>query len=97
MSCHNPGCLGNYDFNHITRHARKRFIEGYSTISLLQQARSDREKEEISLVCMLDVEDNVVLDLGLSCEHAGECKVTSCRSKLKTMIENELSYSTALC
>lgn len=90
MTCHNPGCLGNYDFDHITQYARKRFIEGFSTISLLQQAKSEREKEEIALVCMLDVEDNVVQDLELSCNHAGDCKVTNCRSKLKSMIENEL-------
>lgn len=92
MSCHNEGCMGNYDFEHIARHARKRFIDGYSTIELLQQARSEQEKEEIALVCMLDIDDGVVENMQLSCRHAGECQVTNCRSLLKEMIEKELEH-----
>ena len=91
MTCHNPGCLGNYDFERISFYARKRFIEGCDTIELLQRAGSEREKEEIALVSLLDVEDEVVRDLQLSCVHAEACKVTNCRSLLKTMIEAELA------
>ena len=90
MACYNPGCLGNYDFDHIALYARKRFIEGVSTIDLMAQAQSLREKEEIALVCLLDVDDDVVQDLQLSCRHAYRCKVTDCRTKLKNMIEDEL-------
>ena len=89
MVCRNPGCLGNYDFDKIAHYARKRFIEGHDTVSLLEQAGSQREKEEIALVCMLDVEDEQVRDLQLSCQHAGQCQVTNCRAKLKRMIEEE--------
>ncbi len=91
MTCHNPGCLGNYDFDHIAFFARKRFVEGCNTITLLEQAESEREKEEITLVCLLDVEDDKIQDLQLSCRHAGSCKVTDCRDKLKKMIEEELA------
>ena len=92
MSCHNQGCLGNYDFDKIAQHARKRFVDGYSTIDLLQQANSIQEKEEIALVCMLDIDDGIVEAMKLSCRHAGECKVTNCRSLLKKMIEKELEH-----
>lgn len=91
MACHNPGCLGNYDFDQIAFFARKRFVEGFQTVELLEQARSQREKEEIALVCMLDVEDDQVRDLQLSCRHTGRCKVTTCRSKLKKLIAAELA------
>ena len=91
MVCRNPGCLGNYDFDHIAYFARKRFVEGCNTIALMEQATSEREKEEIALVCMLDVEDTLIRDLRLSCRYKGECKVTSCRAKLKKMIEAELA------
>ncbi len=91
MTCHNPGCLGNYDFDHIAFFARKRFVEGCNTITLLEQAESEREKEEITLVCLLDVEDDKIQDLQLSCRHADHCKVTNCRNKLKKMIEEELA------
>ena len=92
MVNHNPGCFGHYDFDHITHFARKRFIDGYSTIGLLEQASSETEREEIALVCMLDVEDKFVLNLQLDCRFADDCKVTNCRDKLKHLIETELKY-----
>ncbi len=90
MTCHNPGCLGNYDFDRIAFFARKRFVEGCNTISLLEHAASECEKEEIALVCLLDVENDKIRDLQLCCRHAGRCKVIDCREKLKKMIEEEL-------
>ena len=91
MACHNPGCLGNYDFDHIALFAIKRYVEGYNTVTLLEQAESEREKEEIALVCLLDVEDSKIRDLDLCCVHAGNCKVINCRDKLRKMVEEELS------
>lgn len=93
MPNYNPGCFGSYDFDNIANFARKRFIEGNSTISLLEQARSQTEREEIALVCMLDVEDELVLDINLSCRYANDCKVTNCRDKLRKLIEVELKRS----
>jgi len=86
MNCSTPGCLGNYNFEHIAFYARKRFVEGYDTVTLLKQATTDQEKEEIALVAMLDIEDKTIQDLELCCRYAKECKVTICREKLKKMI-----------
>jgi len=91
MACYRSGCLGNYDFDHIAFFARKRFVEGYDTIALLEKAKSDCEKEEIALVSMLDVDDEIIRDLKLSCIHAEKCEVTDCRERLKKMIEDELA------
>lgn len=90
MTCQNPRCLGNYDFDQIAYFAKKRFIEGINTVALLEQARSDREKEEIALVCLLDVEDDEIRDLQLCCTHSHACEVIDCRDKLKEIIEEEL-------
>ena len=90
MVCRTPGCLGNYDFDHIAYYARKRFVEGYDTVTLMNLATSDQEKEEIALVAMLDIEDNIIQDLNLDCIYASECAVTVCREKLKKMIEEDL-------
>lgn len=90
MANHSPGCFGNYDFDHIAKFAKKRFVEGSSTINLLKQARSETEREVIALVCMLDVEDEFVLDIKLDCRYAHDCKVTNCRDKLRKLIETEL-------
>ena len=93
MANHSPGCFGNYNFDNIAAFAKKRFVDGHSTISLLKQARSETEREEIALVCMLDVDDEIVLDVKLECRYANDCKVTNCRDKLRKLIETELKIS----
>ncbi len=93
MVYRNRGCLGGYDFEHIVAFARKRFIEGIDTIALMEQAQSEREKEEIALVAMLDLDDSTVRDLQLFCCHADRCKNTNCRSLLRRMIEEDIAAS----
>ena len=92
MSCQNPRCMGNYNFDNIVFYAKKRFIEGCNTIDLMDAAKSQREKEEIALVSLLSVEDNEVQDLKLACKHAGKCKSIDCRDKLKKLIGEELAF-----
>lgn len=90
VSCNNPKCLGNYDFNHIADFAIKRFVDGQATIDLMTRAKSDIEKAEIALVSLLDVEDCKMVDMHLCCEHQGSCKAADCRERLKQLIESEL-------
>jgi len=91
MTCRNPDCLGQYDFDSIANFAKKRFVDGCDTVTLLEQAESEREKEEIALVSLLDVEDDQIRDLKLSCVHGGQCKVLDCRDRLKKLIQDELA------
>jgi len=90
MVYRNPDCLGKYDFDNIALYARKRFVDGISTIELLQKATSTREKEEIALVAMMDIDESSVENLQLSCQHAEKCKVTNCRKLIKKIIEDNL-------
>jgi hypothetical protein len=90
MVCRVPGCLGNYDFDEIVSFARKRFVEGCDTVTLMQQAETQCEKEEIALVSLLSVEDDHIRDLQLSCRHKGECTVMDCRDRLKRMLSKKL-------
>lgn len=91
MTCFVPGCLGNYDFDHIAAFAKKRYIDGCDTIALLQQADSQREKEEIVLVSLLDLEDDQIRDIEFTCRHADKCTIMDCRARLKRMIAEALS------
>jgi hypothetical protein len=95
MACYILGCMGNYDFDNIAHFARKRFIEGCNTIDLMSRARTRREKEEIALVGMLDLDEETVTDLKLDCKHAGKCVVTRCRDLLKEMINENLEENEA--
>lgn len=90
-ACRNPRCPGNYDFERIANFARKRFVEGHDTVAMLKEAKSMREREEIALVCLLDVEDDVFKDLQLKCRHADKCRAIDCRDRLKELIERDLA------
>lgn len=90
MRCSNPRCMGNYNFDHIAYFAKKRFVEGYKTMDLLGSAKTEREKEEIALVCLLHLEDDKIQDLKLCCKYAGQCKAINCRDRLKKMIAKEM-------
>lgn len=96
MVCRKRGCLGNYDFDHIARCARKRFIEGIDTVSLMAEARSDTEKEEIALVCLLSVEDDLVQEMQLHCRYTDSCKLTNCLHTLRGLLEQELAIKLVL-
>ena len=91
MAGYVPGCSGNYNFAHIALFARKRFIEGCNTVDLMRNARTQREKEEIALVAMLDPYDKTYTGLRLNCKCAGTCKFTPCRKLLKKMITEVLN------
>lgn len=85
-----PECLGHYNFDHIVQFARMRYVEGCSTINLLQQVKTDIEREEVALVCMLDIEDDVVTNIELNCRHSRRCQVKDCRDRLRKLIEARL-------
>ena len=86
----NPFCLGNYNFDNIALYARKRFIEGCNSIDLIKKAKSNKERQEILLVEMMDIDESTVDNLQLSCQYTEQCKVTSCRKIIKEIIEKEI-------
>jgi hypothetical protein len=85
--------MGDYDFDNIASFARKRFVEGYNTIELMEQANCDREREEIALVAMLDLDDATVSELQLFCRYSDRCRLNNCRRLLKQLIEKDLAAS----
>ena len=90
MVSHIPECMGDYDFDKIAYYAKKRFVEGCSTIELMAAAKTQREKEEIALVSLLHVTNDKIQDIGLTCKHASKCKVLDCREKLINKITEEI-------
>lgn len=86
-------CMGNYDFDNIAYYARKCFIEGYSLLDLVLTAKSSRQRQEMTLVSYLEVENDHVENILLDCQYKEQCKETGCRQRLKKMIEQELLHS----
>ena len=101
MKCYDTECMGNYDFDHIAYYAKRRFIDGCNTIAFLVEllafAKTGREKEEIALVCSLELEGDRIKELQVRCRYAGQCKTdagqcrtSDCIKKLKKMIVQQL-------
>ena len=90
MVSHISECMGNYDFDKIAFYAKKRFIDGYDTIELMEAAKTERDKEEIVLVSLLHVSNDKIRDIELTCKHASKCKVMDCRERLIKMIAEEI-------
>ena len=96
MECKESECVGEYDFDHIAEYARKRFVEGYDTVTLMQQAVSEHEREQIALVCLLDVEEHMANDkVRFGCRYQDQCPVPNCRNRLREIIELELQRGRA--
>lgn len=89
MPCQNPGCMRKYDFDHIAFYARKRYVEGISTIVLLCNAKTDGEKTLIILASLLDLDDDKIRELQPYC--SGQCQhlMFDLRDRLRLMIEQE--------
>lgn len=87
MTCFHSECISNSDFERIALYARKRFIEGIDTVTLMIQASDELEKREIALAALLGLDDDSIRDLNLfTCDNQA-CKASSYRPKLQQMLE----------
>lgn len=91
MPCQQPGCMRKFDFNRIAYYARKRYVEGISTIALLCNAKTESEKTLIVLASLLDLEDDKIRELKPYCSHECQCLMFDLRDRLRFMIEQECS------
>jgi hypothetical protein len=89
MPCQNLACIRQIEFDRIAYFARKRYIEGVSTIVLLCAAESESEKTMIVLASLLDLEDDKIRELKPYCSHQCQRLMFDLRDRLKSMIEQE--------
>jgi hypothetical protein len=93
MPCNSPGCARKYDFDHIAYYARKRYVDGVSTIALLCNAKTDDEKVHIVLASLPDFDDEGIRELRHYCCPECQREMFRMRERLKDMIKHELIYS----
>ena len=72
--------------------AEKRFINKTPTLELLKQAKTDRDKEIITVVGMLDVDDEQLYQM-LGAAKETDCNIFACRQKLKTWLKKKIEFS----
>ena len=96
MPCEHPECLRQFDFEHIAFYARKRYVEGISTIVLLCNAKTECEKTLIALASLLDLEDEWILELQPYCSDNCQRRMFDLRDRLRLMIQQERALRRAI-
>lgn len=83
-------CFCKYDVHELLEIARKKRIHGIPTVHLINQAASDREKELICVVALLDLND-VVVEIMINEHMSSEsCDVLACRQGLRRKLDETL-------
>ena len=89
MPCQNPDCIRQYDFDHIAFYARKRYVEGVSTIVLMCNAKTESEKVLIVLASLPDLDDDNIRQLKPYCSAECQRLMFDLRDRLKLMMKQE--------
>jgi hypothetical protein len=78
-----PGrCFCQIAMDDLIGWARKRFLEGLSTVQLLATAKNPQEREAVGIVALLDVSDEELARV-LSPLRASDCNVLACREHVR--------------
>ncbi len=76
-------CFCKYDEHELRDIGYKKLIQRVPTVKLIETAKTAREKELISVVSMLDLDD-VVAEIMIKEKMSGEsCNVLGCRENLR--------------
>ena len=96
MPCEHHGCLRQFEFEHVAFYARKRYVEGISTIVLLCNAKTECEKTLIALASLLDLDDEWILELQPYCSDKCQRRMFDLRDQLRLMIQQERALRHAI-
>ena len=82
-----PGrCFCQIAMDDLIGWARKRYLEGLSTLQLLAMASNRQEKEAVGIVALLDVSDEELARV-LSPLRASDCNVLACREHVRKWLD----------
>jgi hypothetical protein len=82
---HPTHCFCQFSAAELRKWAEKRYIEQHPTIELLQSSDDPHEKEVISAVALLDVDDDVLLAM-MGNVDLPEHHILHCRETVKRML-----------
>lgn len=83
--------LCSLSLDELSYWAEKRYIERVSTVELIKLAKTDKDKEIITIVGMLDVDDESLSKIGEEIDEH-DCNIFSCRDKLRKLLEEKYHY-----
>jgi hypothetical protein len=83
---HPKNCFCQVSPEELLFWARKRYIENISTLDLLSSVHETRQKEIISIVALLDADDEFLLEM-MGDVNLPDHHILHCREELKKMIK----------
>ena len=83
-------CFCEYDIDELIHVGHKRYVENIPTVELMKNALSEKEKDEICVISMLDVDDDKLEKLRGDRVVDQKCNVISCRRLLRKQIKRKL-------
>ena len=89
--CQRPTrCFCKYEVEELEELGRKKFIERFPTVKLMQSASTQRDKDLICVISMLDIDDSIA-EIMIR-EHMADatCDVLACRENLKRRLHHRL-------
>jgi len=80
-------CFCRYRVDELAALAKTKFIEHHSTIEMMENAGSDKERAEVAIISLFDVDDAILREVMEGKLEDEDCNVVSCRRMLKRQIE----------
>lgn len=87
---HPNHCFCQIEGSELNRWIIKRYRQHRDTVDLLREAKNDHERELISIVALLDVDDETLLSMMDQVDFPDH-HILHCRAKVRTMITNEIT------
>ena len=76
--------------------ARKRYLEGICTLELINSTDDPQAREAISIVCMLDLDEIVMLEMMRNVNKPDQ-HILNCREYVKRLLEMENITQNSAC
>jgi len=83
-------CFCNYDLDELIELGYKKYVKNIPTVELMKEATSEKEKDEICVISMLDVDDDKLEEVMSDMLEDEKCNVLSCRKLLRRQIRKKL-------
>ena len=83
-------CFCKYDIDELIHIGRKKYLEKIPTVELMKEATSRKEKDEVCVISMLDIDDEKLEEVMANKVTDKKCNVISCRQMLREQIKKKL-------
>ena len=83
-------CFCEYDIDELIDLGYRRYVKNIPTVELMNEAISEKEKDEVCVISMLDIDDDKLEEVMGDMTADKKCNIISCRRLLRKQICKKL-------